>query len=124
VSTSDRLSARAYAGFTEALEGHPWATVDGLMDEVTAGNAFVWHGERADVFVRLEWPALEVGPICGSVAEVIGKFRPWLEGWAVESGFREIHVQAGRSGWSRTLRKHGYEEAAVILRKVIHGSIQ
>lgn len=112
---------RAMAGFEIALVGHPWVSVDTLLEEIAAGHALIWHGRNSDVFVRLDWPVIELGPSAGEVSEMEQEMLPQIEAWAAGQGFREIHVQSGRQGMSRVLRRHGYEEAAVILRKRLSG---
>lgn len=41
-----------------------------------------------------------------------------IEAWAVEQG-ADFTAAEGRRGWGRALRKHGYEEYAVIWRKPV-----
>lgn len=118
------IPERARAGFAEALDGHPWNSVDTLCDEIAAGHGLVWSGERADVYVRFSPPAIEIGPACGDMDEIVHVFRPLIETYAAQHGFSELHIQAGRSGWTRALKPFGYDEAAVILRKHIRGPIQ
>lgn len=122
MSPEERIQ-RAKDGFAQALDGHPWVTVESLFEEVAAGHAFIWHGAAADVFVRCDWPVVELGPVAGDVEEMTGEMLPEIEAWAAANGFGEIHVQAGRQGWSRVLRQRGFDEAAVIMRKRIGGTL-
>lgn len=110
-----------WRGFAEAIEGHPFATLEGLAREITDGTATIVYGARSAVFVRWEHDAgvAECGPATGDVDEIVSELRPLIEAEAARIGLREIHIQAGRSGWSRALRPFGYEEAAVILRKTL-----
>ena len=118
-------AAEVWEGFAKALEGHPWVSVDDLARELNAGEATICKGERSAVFVRLSLsPVLECGPACGDIDEVTGPLRAEIEHFAAQHGFTEIHIQAGRQGFARKLRPHGYEEAAVILRKRINGTQQ
>jgi len=109
----------AWRGFGEAIADHPFVTLDDLANEVLSGQASVVYGERSAVFVRWDTDALvaECGPAAGDVEEILRDLRPVIEEEADRLGLREIHIQAGRVGWSRALRPYGYEEAAVILRK-------
>jgi hypothetical protein len=115
--TQQELAERAFLGFAQAIDGHPWLTTQDLARDIETGQAFIWHGQHCDVFVRIAAEAVELGPVCGDVEEMVASVRPAIEGWARDNGFRELHIQAGRNGWSRLLRRHGYDEAAVILRK-------
>ena len=111
------MSARARQGFAEALDGHPFNTVDGLEAEVDRGSAVVWSGNASDVFVRIDRGVCEAGPAAGDMGEILSWARPEIEAWAAEIGCTEIHIQAGRVGWAKALAPYGYEVAAVILRK-------
>ena len=109
---------RAWAGWTEALDGHPFVTVSDLFAELANGTgARWWRGERSDVFTRIDRGVLEIGPVAGDADEMLNIILPQIEDWARAEGCAEVHVQAGRSGWSRVLKPLGYAEAAVILRK-------
>ena len=101
----------------EAIEGHPFVTVEDLRRDVDEGRAAVWRGERSAVFVRKDGPICEVAPAAGDLAEIIEVGRPAIEAWAFENECTAIHIQAGRAGWVRALAPYGYEEVAVILRK-------
>lgn len=108
---------RARMGWAEALDGHPFVNVDDLFAELDRGEAVWWRGERSDVFVRIDRGVCEMGPVAGELDEMLGKALPEIEEWARQNGCTEMHVQAGREGWERALAPHGYECAAVILRK-------
>jgi hypothetical protein len=109
---------RARKGWAEALEGHPFVTADELVEEIKAGTAQWWPEARSDVFTRVhENGVLELGPVSGSLVEMINVTLPKIETWARAAGLESIHIQAGREGWERALRPHNYEVAAVILRK-------
>ena len=111
----------ALDGLAEALDGHPFVTLDALLDEVRRGEAAIWMGENAAVFWRPSGQVVECGPATGDLQEILAVFRPAIEAWAKDHGFTEIHIQAGRQGWARVLRSYGYQEAAVILRKHLDG---
>lgn len=108
---------RARDGWAEALEGHPLVTADDLINEVLSGEAQFWRSDNADVFTRVAWPILEMGPVAGDMSEMLEVLLPKIERWAAAAGCTEIFIQAGRKGWSRVLASRGYSEAAIILRK-------
>lgn len=113
-----------WRGFDEALAGHPFNSIETLADELSAGLASIVVGARSAVFVRWDMEArvAECGPATGDVREIITELRPVIEAHAASLGLDSVLIQAGRMGWSRALRAHGYEEAAVILRKRIDGA--
>lgn len=115
--------ARAHAGWTEALEGHPFNTADDLVREIEEGRAQLWAESRSDVFSRVyENGVMELGPVSGSLIEMLNVTLPKIETWARHASqpeIKEIHIQAGRTGWERALRDRGYEVAAVILKKAL-----
>lgn len=110
--------ARAREGWAKALEDHPFVTVDDLFEELAADKAQHWGGARSDVFTRVhENGVLEMGPVAGSLVEMLTVTLPQIETWARAAKLTEIHIQAGREGWERALKERGYEVAAIILRK-------
>lgn len=114
---------RAWRGWTLALEGHPFVSVADLFGEIERGEAQWWRGALSDVFSRISpgaaGPVLELGPVSGDVAEMIADLLPRVEAFGRSRGCVEIFIQGGRQAWSRALRPHGFEEAAVILRKAL-----
>lgn len=111
------MSERARRGFAEAIDGHPFNTVDSLAAEVERGEATVWSGAKSDVFVRVDRGVCEMGPSAGDMDEILNVAVPDIERAARRMGCTEMHVQAGRPGVARVLAPYGYELAAVILRK-------
>lgn len=111
------MDQRARDGFTKALEGHPLNSVETLQQEIDQGFAYVWSGEKSDVFVRIGGGVCEMGPAAGELTEIIGQALPAIEHWAEQNNCTDVMIQAGREGWARALAPHGYELAAVILRK-------
>lgn len=113
--------ARARDGWAEALKDHPFVCVDDLLGELERNEAQWWPESRSDVFTRVHANGvLEMGPVCGSLVEMLNVTLPKIETWAMHAAhpkITEIHIQAGREGWERALRDKGYEVAAVILRK-------
>lgn len=111
------ISERARTGFAQALEGHPLLSVADLEADITQGVAYVWEGQTSDVFTRINGPVCEMGPASGDMNEIVAQALPDIERWAKENACTDMFVQAGREGWARVLAPHGYEVAAVILRK-------
>ncbi len=111
------LSARAREGFAEALAGNPFRSVDDIAAELAAKRGVVWSGKKSDVFVSIDRCVCEMGPVAGSIDELVYAALPQIEAWARENRCTEVHIQAGRQGWAKVLEPHGYEVAAVILRK-------
>lgn len=107
---------RARNGWAVALDGHPFVNADDLVSEIERGDAHCFSGDASDVFVRLDRGVLEMGPVHGDLKEMLGML-PNIEAWARAHGATEAHVQAGREEWAPVLAPHGYEVAAVILRK-------
>lgn len=111
------MTPRARDGFAKALDGHPFVTVSMLEQDERDGRGYVWSGAAGDVFVRITDGVCEMGPAAGDAARLIRDALPQIEEWARQNECREMHIQAGRKGWERGLAPHGYECAAVILRK-------
>ena len=107
---------RAREGWAKALEGHPFVSVDGIIADVERGEAVCISGAHSDIFARIDGSVLELGPVAGDLKEMLAML-PGIERMAQESGATEVHIQAGRTGWSEVLVPFGYEVAAVILRK-------
>lgn len=112
---------RARQGWAVALDGHPFVSVDDLIGEIERGEAHCISGARSDVFVRIDRGVLEMGPVAGDLKEMLAML-PHIELWAQANGATEAHVQAGREEWEPVLAPHGYEVAAVILRKKFDGT--
>lgn len=112
---------RAREGWSKALEGHPFVAVDDLIAEIERGEARCFSGDYSDVFARIDRGVLELGPVSGDLHEMLCML-PGIEWWARMNGATEVHIQAGRTGWSDVLAPHGYEVAAVILRKKFDGA--
>ena len=110
---------RARDGWAEALAGHPHVTADDLVAEIERDEAQLWREGRSDVFTRICDGVLEMGPVAGSLVEMLEVTLPKIETWARAAGVKQIHVQAGREGWERALKQRGYEVAAVILQKAL-----
>lgn len=111
---------------SEALED-PGAlvTIDELERELrTSPSAMLWRGKRSAVFLRVETAddgqrTLWAAPAAGDLAEILTHATGDVERVARAQGCAQILIQAGRDGWERALAPHGYERAAVVLRKVL-----
>lgn len=114
----------AWEGFAKAIEGHPFTTIEELKCDVDEGRATVVMGENSAVVIRWHFAVgvAECAPATGDPDEIVRDLRPVIEETCADYGISEIYIQAGRGAWSRLLRKHGYEEVAVILRKVLRQS--
>jgi hypothetical protein len=108
--------------FTEA---HPTATFEDLREELaTSPLATLWLGERSVVFLRMTEHdtgerVLEASPAAGDLDEILTRGTAEIEMIARENGCSQIQVRAGRGGWERALKAHGYDVTAVIMRKLV-----
>lgn len=115
------LVARAREGWAKALDGHPHNTTDDLFAEIQEGRAQWWAESRSDVFSRVyENGVMELGPVSGSLVEMLNVTLPKIETWARHASapeIKELYAQCGREGWERALEARGWEVVAVIMRK-------
>ena len=108
--------------FTEA---HPTATFDDLREELeTDPGAALWMGDRSTVFLRLETyntgeRVLRASPAAGDLEEILTRGVREVEQIARDNRCSQVEVRAGREGWERALKPHGYEVTAIILRKLL-----
>lgn len=119
--------------YTEALtklgealaDPHPTLTVADLDLELrTSPAATLWTTDNSVVFLRLESyengvRALWAAPAAGDLEEILEHGTHAVEETARENGCSQVLIQAGRKGWARALKAQGYEEVAVVLRKVL-----
>lgn len=110
----------------EALaDPRPITTVADLDLELrTSPAATLWTGERSVVFLRIEdcengERVLNAAPAAGDLREILEHGTADVETYARETGCTQILIQAGREGWERALKPYGYEQVAIILRKVL-----
>lgn len=106
-----------------ALGERSLLTVDDLKEAMRNG-AHLLTTPRSAIFVSVndyeaarERAAL-VGPAVGNLAEILDAL-PHLEEWARGEGCTQAHVIAGRKGWARVLKAHGYEEYSTTMRKFL-----
>ena len=104
---------------------HPTLTVADLDLELrTSPAATLWTTDKSVVFLRLETyengqRVLNAAPAAGDLQEILEHGTHAVEETARENGCSQVMIQAGRKGWAKALKAHGYEEVAVILRKVL-----
>jgi hypothetical protein len=104
---------------------HPTLTVADLDLELrTSPAATLWTTDKSVVFLRLEVyengvRALCAAPAAGDLQEILEHGTHAVEETARENGCTQVLIQAGRKGWARALKEQGYEEVAVVLRKVL-----
>lgn len=104
---------------------HPTLTVADLDLELrTSPAATLWTTEKSVVFLRLETyengeRVLVAAPAAGDLKEILEHGTHAVEVTARENGCSQVVIQAGREGWVRALKEHGYEQVAVVLRKVL-----
>lgn len=96
--------AVAYCGGTH--------TVDDVWSEVCAGEAQFWPGERSAMVTNVvEFPRAKALHfwLCGGELEDLLVMLPQIEAWGAQHGCSKF-TTAGRSGWRRVLKSHGYRE--------------
>ena len=104
---------------------HPTLTVADLDLELrTSPAATLWTTDKSVVFLRREVyengvRALCAAPAAGDPQETLEHGTHAAEETARENGCTQVLIQAGRKGWARALKEQGYEEVAVVLRKVL-----
>lgn len=96
-----------------------------VMEALSDPSVMVWRGARSVVMLRVNEPTstgekvCEASPAAGDLTEILERGVADVEAFARHNGCTQVHVRAGRDGWERALRQHGYERTAVILRKVL-----
>ncbi|WP_337187027.1 hypothetical protein [Phenylobacterium sp.] len=95
-------------------------TLDDVRGMVAAGEAQAWAGQAAWMVTTLENDPrdrrLMIWLAGGDFDELVNRLRPAAERWAKSAGCRRA-VIAGRSGWERVLRSHGYAPLARLIAK-------
>jgi hypothetical protein len=86
------------------------ATEADLVDDLMAGRAQIWPGERSAVVTQCvvddRGPCLHVWLAGGDLEEILA-MRVGAEAWARAQGCRRMTID-GRQGWARRLRAHGF----------------
>ena len=92
------------------------ATEAELFDDLVAGRAQLWAGERAAIVTQTVAEGdLHVWLAGGDLGEILA-LRPGIEAWARGQGCVRITID-GRHGWARVLRGFGYVENATELER-------
>lgn len=105
-------------------DAHPIHCAADFADMVEDGRAVMWCGERSAIITRINdhqrtgARVLDVAPAGGDLCELL-RMAPLIEAEAAAHGCTQSLVTAGRRGFARALKTQGYEEVAVILRKVL-----
>lgn len=103
---------------------HPIHCADDFREMVEDGRAVMWCGERSAVITQVSphdrtgARVLDVAPAGGDLDEIL-RMAPMIEDAARAEGCTQSLVTAGRRGFARALKSHGYEEVAVVLRKML-----
>lgn len=96
--------------------------IEDVEAAIEAGEATFWPGrESACVTQFWEFPrakALNFWLAGGDLEELLGEMLPEIEAWARAHDCTRL-VVAGRRGWARAMRKHGYAEYWTALGKEI-----
>ena len=86
-------------------------TLDDVKDQVLAGEAYFWPGERSAVVGEIyRLPRISVFHfwLCGGdLGELVEVMRPRIADWARAQGCARF-TTAGRNGWQRVMARHGY----------------
>ena len=99
-------------------------TVEQLRErlEARAMCSNVWLGERSAIYTQVQRYndeiVFEAGPAGGELTEILAQV-PRLTDVARDLGCTQAHIIAGRSGWARPLKSHGYEVYDMTLRKIL-----
>lgn len=99
------------------------ADIADMLSRHEQTGAVLYTGERSAIFTWVEACAdgelvLHVGPAGGDLGEIMAAL-PELEARNRARGITQIMVTAGREGWARMLKPHGYEHYSTTLRKII-----
>ena len=95
------------------------ATEAEIVEHLAKGQAQLWAGERCAFVTQVrdgETRFLHVWLAGGDMDELLIEMRPQIEAFAKVAGCSDI-IMAGRKGWVRTMRKYGYADVWVALRK-------
>tara|TARA_R110000868_G_scaffold18728_3_gene81789 strand:- start:4873 stop:5238 length:366 start_codon:yes stop_codon:yes gene_type:complete len=109
---------------TLSLEAKPDVGPQDLRDELQSPDAYIWTGERSCVLVRVRdcttgERVCDASPAAGDMNEILERATSEIEDFARLNRCTQIHIRAGRPGWERAFKPHGYERSAVILRKLL-----
>lgn len=113
----------ALALLVKSLGGDALLSADDIKAQVAAGRGQIWTGEKSAIFTLIEdlstgERVCSVGPAGGDLQEILAMMAP-LEAWAKAIGCTQTIVYAGREGWGRVLREHGFAHFQTAYRKVL-----
>ena len=93
---------------------------------IAAGEAQLWEGEAAWMVTAVENDPrdqrLMIWLAAGDLDELVSRLRPAAERWAKAAGCRRVLI-AGRPGWERTLKSHGYAPLARLIAKELQDEL-
>lgn len=86
--------------------------VEDIEGYIASGSAQFWPGARSAVVTQFwNFPrakALNYWLAGGDMEELLDDMQPVIEAWARDNGCTHI-VIAGRKGWERAMKPHGFE---------------
>lgn len=124
---SPLLEAELREVLAPSIDRDAFESLDEVMGNIMRGEALAWiategHKIRAACvtqIIRGEYGAqCFIHHCAGSGREDWIKYLPLIELWAKGCGCASIEL-IGRKGWIKVLQPHGYEDRAVVLRKVL-----
>lgn len=87
-------------------------TIEDVEADIAAGEAQFWPGRKAAVVTQItDFPrfrGLHFWLCGGDLDELTTVMRPYIETWGAERGCQRF-TTAGRQGWQRVMKQHGYE---------------
>lgn len=105
----------------EAVRRSPGESLQQAVDEILAGRAQLWSGDRYGMVTQLvlmtDERKIHVW-LCGGCLREVLAVRPTIESWARQQGATAATLD-GRAGWTRVLRPFGYRMAEGELRKAL-----
>lgn len=87
-------------------------TIEDVEHDIASGEAQFWPGEKAAVVTQVtDFPrfrGLHFWLCGGDMVELTTVMRPLIEAWGATRGCVRF-TTAGRQGWQRVMKQHGYE---------------
>ena len=122
-----QLAEQLRLALLPSIERDAFESLDEVMGELQRGEATAWIatvGPEIRMVCVTQILVGEHGAQC-FIRHCAGTDRSeWInnlfliEQWAMQQGCKSVEL-IGRKGWIRALAPHGYEERAVVLRKVL-----
>jgi hypothetical protein len=94
--------------------------IDDVWDAILAGRATFWPGKRSAVVSQFWY--FPKAKVCnhwlagGDMDELLNEMQPVIDDWARKAGCAEMTI-AGRPGWVRAMKPHGFELIFSVIRK-------